>query len=702
MKTPKQLRTALSLALGVLTLAAPALAKTGDNCEVQTEQSFIERTIAATGELQNPVSIHFDTGAYSSSRPYQMNVAFKDSEVAGCQVRLRDYTSPNSEKVRIDPRPIGPTMMIKPGQTLALDITNNLPRLNLPNDKKHVHHFQSHGGDSTPFGYAAPKNIAIPHNRINPATFNITNLHTHGWHVDPTGYSDNIFAEIKPGDPTYPQRVTLPSDHVAGTFWYHAHLHGSTTIQVASGMAGVLQVNDTKHGLESIPAIAQMKDQQLVFQQLAYSEKGRIEDYQHLQNSGYQALNRPIFINGQPFPTISFEQNEVQRWRMVHAGIISKIVPVLIEVDEDLTTAISELYSGKYDDSIQNNAIPMHEIALDGLPTGDLISLTSVNLFPGYRSDVLVQLPQSATKKRYFLVNSNRSNTTNINKKDVPTLGFLLANIEVAAPNTSQIAYATTLPKKQALQAVKAHYAAGQFNPNSPTGNPYENIGPLTDITEDELVGKHEIVHFYATADYYCPPIGGSCTPCTDFAKDSKEGERCAKQKSGKNGVGQLNSQVYMTCDGLDELARWSCMNFNAGASYVRTLGLNTASTWSVSGADNQKGHTFHIHVNPFQVQRKFVYPELALTDPELANTWVWKDTLAAPTSSTFSANFATPLVGSAAKEILIPAKLKSRYTEFSGAFVQHCHVLNHEDQGMMQVVEVEPDASVFRKFLAK
>jgi hypothetical protein len=34
---------------------------------------------------------------------------------------------------------------------------------------------------------------------------------------------------------------------------------------------------------------------------------------------------------------------------------------------------------------------------------------------------------------------------------------------------------------------------------------------------------------------------------------------------------------------------------------------------------------------------------------------------------------------------------LKSRYTVLTCAFVQHCHVLNHEDQGMMQVVEIRP-----------
>ncbi len=35
------------------------------------------------------------------------------------------------------------------------------------------------------------------------------------------------------------------------------------------------------------------------------------------------------------------------------------------------------------------------------------------------------------------------------------------------------------------------------------------------------------------------------------------------------------------------------------------------------------------------------------------------------------------------------PIEMMSRYTDFTGAFVLHCHILDHEDQGMMQKVEI-------------
>jgi hypothetical protein len=35
--------------------------------------------------------------------------------------------------------------------------------------------------------------------------------------------------------------------------------------------------------------------------------------------------------------------------------------------------------------------------------------------------------------------------------------------------------------------------------------------------------------------------------------------------------------------------------------------------------------------------------------------------------------------------------KMRSRFADFPGLFVQHCHILAHEDRGMMQFVEICP-----------
>src|SRR5207302_1054116 len=41
--------------------------------------------------------------------------------------------------------------------------------------------------------------------------------------------------------------------------------------------------------------------------------------------------------------------------------------------------------------------------------------------------------------------------------------------------------------------------------------------------------------------------------------------------------------------------------------------------------------------------------------------------------------------------------KMRSRFADFTGQYVQHCHLLAHEDRGMMQLLEVVTDKTVLK-----
>jgi FtsP/CotA-like multicopper oxidase with cupredoxin domain len=70
--------------------------------------------------------------------------------------------------------------------------------------------------------------------------------------------------------------------------------------------------------------------------------------------------------------------------------------------------------------------------------------------------------------------------------------------------------------------------------------------------------------------------------------------------------------------------------------------------------------HPFHIHVNDFQV---------ISIDGKPYEARGLQDTV--------------PLLPG--KDVVI----RTHFTDFTGKFVFHCHILNHEDNGMMAVVEV-------------
>lgn len=95
--------------------------------------------------------------------------------------------------------------------------------------------------------------------------------------------------------------------------------------------------------------------------------------------------------------------------------------------------------------------------------------------------------------------------------------------------------------------------------------------------------------------------------------------------------------------------------------------------TWNLATA--AVDHPFHMHTNPIWVTRIEVPDEQGnlvniLDKPE------WRDVVWLPRNGG-------------------RVVFRSRFPDYVGTFVHHCHILLHEDHGMMQVVEVTPFADV-------
>lgn len=91
--------------------------------------------------------------------------------------------------------------------------------------------------------------------------------------------------------------------------------------------------------------------------------------------------------------------------------------------------------------------------------------------------------------------------------------------------------------------------------------------------------------------------------------------------------------------------------------SQLMTLG--TTEQWNLINKSNDT-HPFHIHINPFQV---------ISVNGKSVDRYGYDDTFPIPPNG----------------EVVI----KTQYKDFDGKYVLHCHILFHEDHGMMQVVEV-------------
>ncbi|MCA9877683.1 MAG: multicopper oxidase domain-containing protein [Thermomicrobiales bacterium] len=90
-----------------------------------------------------------------------------------------------------------------------------------------------------------------------------------------------------------------------------------------------------------------------------------------------------------------------------------------------------------------------------------------------------------------------------------------------------------------------------------------------------------------------------------------------------------------------------------------QTVALNAVEEWTIIN-DDVSDHVFHIHTNPFQLTQINGEP---LADP------VWLDTAVVPREGSIT--------------------FRTRFLDFTGKLVLHCHMMNHEELGMMQIVEI-------------
>jgi FtsP/CotA-like multicopper oxidase with cupredoxin domain len=89
-----------------------------------------------------------------------------------------------------------------------------------------------------------------------------TNLHFHGLTVPAICHQDEVLkTSIPTGAPPFEYRFTIPAHQPPGLYWYHPHLHGFTTAQVQGGASGALIIE----GIERAnPALTGMAERVLV------------------------------------------------------------------------------------------------------------------------------------------------------------------------------------------------------------------------------------------------------------------------------------------------------------------------------------------------------------------------------------------------------------------------------------------------------
>jgi len=253
-----------------------------------------------------------------------------------------------------------PTLRLNPGDTLTINLTNDLTT-NASPALLHDRHAPVHMHQMADAPGTDPCNSKV----VNT---NTTNIHFHGLNIPPVCHQDDVLNTlIQPSKTPFQYQIQIPANEPPGLYWYHPHPHGFTGLQVSGGAAGAIIVN----GIEKIkPQVTGLTERIFFIRQ-------------QIPIGGSDEVGSQLTLNFQPAiypkadaPIIRINPGEKQFWRVANASN---------------TAFLSlQILFGAVAQSVEL-------ISLDGVPiTGDR-SVTQLDMPPAGRAEFIITGPPAGT-----------------------------------------------------------------------------------------------------------------------------------------------------------------------------------------------------------------------------------------------------------------------------------------------------------------
>lgn len=426
-----------------------------------------------------------------------------------------------------------------------------------------------------------------------------------------------------------------------GTHWYHTHKHGSTSLHILNGLAGAFIIESTQpYGYDqTIRGYYQWGE--------TYGDHEKIIVFQEFDTT--QNLERPKNPKGGGPPNQG-------------KGIKQVLVNGLLT--PTITMAPNEVQLWRLINATDGNN--------PGKLTNDLFQTATGFTFKQTAADG-VQFSPDNYKNQPFL-----------------TAGQVPGGLALAAGNRADLL--VQAPLKQGTYAFVT--GKGGRTPNgttlffvnvtgtpadSPAGGPFPQMWPGMPKFLKDL------------------PIPG---PNDDKNPDSPVKFQWEALRSG-TGLNDFGFPPHFMINGKQF--------GETGEKVDQCMPLNGLQDWVLENWTNTP-HPFHIHINPFQVIKIEIPVLIDSTKPVSPQNikyttytpackpvcptcnpdcnYVWQDVITMPGGQ----------ISTDGKQIF-PGKVTIRqtYLDFVGTYVLHCHILAHEDRGMMQLVRVVPK-ELYRK----
>jgi FtsP/CotA-like multicopper oxidase with cupredoxin domain len=303
-----------------------------------------------------------------------------------------------------------PTLHVNPGDTLSITVTNNTPFSdpdNTPNDHQETLNAPNCGDITYDSTIVAP--VTPP--QLPPFKFGMTagsmNIHYHGTNTSPRCGEDNVVRTLinpvgTPGTTvsTFQYNVHFPTNEPPGLYWYHPHVHMLAEAAVYGGASGALIVD----GINNVqPATGGLSERVIVIRDLPFKDPGLSQTCCTNTMDG-QVPQRDLSVNFVPLDTtatfdasmnlqsvnytpavIYMTPGGKQFWRVCNCN---SDAPLDLQVRFDGTPQTIQI--------VGIDAVPVN--SQDGTGPGQLIAVQNFRLPPASRVEFIVNAPPSTVK----------------------------------------------------------------------------------------------------------------------------------------------------------------------------------------------------------------------------------------------------------------------------------------------------------------
>ena len=511
-----------------------------------------------------------------------------------------------------------------------------------------------------------------------------------------------------------PPQKPLQMGQAPGVQWYHAHKHGSTAIDVSNGMTGAFVIEGQyDDDLDKFYGAGWTRRQPvLVINQIGVTPN---------LMRGTRGTNRtdkgPDFsVNGRLRPVMKMAPNEVKLWRIVNTS-------------GRAGTFVVGMYNAAGQPAVDSNKKPLftwYQIAQDGVqfsPDNFGSAAFTNNQFllaAGNRADLLVQAPPATGV--YSLMVKNEVDSTDLPGQNLVTLFSVnvtgttatgptsqFTNIKPTFPPflqditpgevkaTKEITFSTgsgangtvfgehKIDHKKFDGEVGALVLLNTVEEWKVINETFSGAGPAISHPFHIHINPFQVTEVFAPNDTL-PPASGSGKVSTTakgatltgvdtkFKTELRVGDTLNIPGEGGPTVASIESDTSLTLSGPAATTATNAYTYLV----PRYAFLNTKDYM----------RTGQCYVNPSDTATW--RPCSAAPQPPAKNN-IWWDVFPIPSGIEVTLADGTTKVD-------IPGyfRMRSRFVDYSGYYVLHCHILAHEDRGMMTVVEVAAAASPY------